>query len=238
MPVRQTAVAPAWRFESRRSLSRRRKAEAPDRRIPTAWAPGLSIRRVNDADLVARALAGDTSAFGELVDRHRSAVFRVAFTALGSHAEADDAAQDACVVAFERLHTFRGEASFKTWLLTIVWHQAINRRRSVMRWLKRTVAPAHQREDAAHEAMDVASGDDSPEQRLATGQMRRAIVEEIRRLSPTLRDALLLAQSGDYTYAEIGAMLGVPTGTIKWRVSEARRVIKTRLRQRGFVDVG
>jgi RNA polymerase sigma-70 factor (ECF subfamily) len=86
--------------------------------------------------------------------------------------------------------------------------------------------------------MNLASADDSPEQVMATRQLRCAIADEIRRLSSTLRDALLLAQSGEYTYEEIGAMLGSPIGTIKWRVSEARRVIKVRLRERGFVDVG
>jgi RNA polymerase sigma-70 factor (ECF subfamily) len=207
-------------------------------RIPTARRPRLSIACVTDADLVARAREGDTSAFGELVDRHRSAVFRAALAALGSHAEADDAAQDACVMAFERLQTFRGEASFKTWLLTIVWHQSINRRRSLSRWFRRTVAAARQPQDADERWLNVASGDDSPEQAMATRQLRRAIADEIRRLSSRLRDALLLAQTGEYTYEEIGAMLGSPTGTIKWRVSEARRVIKVRLKERGFADVG
>jgi len=59
--------------------------------------------------------------------------------ALGSHAEAEDAAQDAFVLAWRRLDGFRGDASFRTWLLTIAWHQAINRRRSVMGWWKRMV---------------------------------------------------------------------------------------------------
>ena len=108
--------------------------------VPTATLARLSIPRVSDAELVARARDGDSSAFGELVDRHRTAVFRAALAALGSRSDADDATQDAFVMAFERLHTFRGESSFKTWLLTIAWHQAINRRRSVTRWWKRTAA--------------------------------------------------------------------------------------------------
>jgi len=87
---------------------------------------------VNDAELVALARQGDTSAFGELVDRHRVAVYRAALAALGSHAEAEDVAQDAFVTAFRKLAGFRGDASFKTWLLTIAWNHAINRRR----WLR------------------------------------------------------------------------------------------------------
>ena len=53
--------------------------------------------------------------------------------------------------------------------------------------------------------------------------------QAIRQLSPTLRDTLLLAASGDYTYEEIAAMLGTPIGTIKWRVSEARRIVAARM---------
>ena len=49
--------------------------------------------------------------------------------------------------------------------------------------------------------------------------------------------AALLAQSGAYSYEEIGAMLKVPTGTIKWRVSEARKIIRQQLRERGYGDV-
>jgi RNA polymerase sigma factor (sigma-70 family) len=101
---------------------------------------------VSDVDLVARARQGDPAAFGELVERHRMAVYRAALAALGSHADAEDAAQDAFLVAFRRLDTFRGDSSFKTWLLTIAWHQAINHRRSLGRVWRRMVAPKDQEE--------------------------------------------------------------------------------------------
>jgi RNA polymerase sigma-70 factor (ECF subfamily) len=192
---------------------------------------------VTDADLVARARQGDAAAFGELVDRHRAAVYRAALAALGSHAEAEDAAQDAFVRAFRRLDSFRGDASFKTWLLTIAWHQAINRRRSVMRVWRRMVDPGggvEEREAAIH---SVAAAGPTPEEAAVQADLARAVRREIRALSPKLRDTLLLAQSGAYTYEEIGAMLRAPTGTIKWRVAEARRVIKDRLSDRGYDHV-
>src|SRR5437773_2925834 len=87
-----------------------------------------------------RAREGDHTAFGALVDRHRAAVHRAAMAALGAHADAEDAAQDAFVLAWRRLDTFRGDASFRTWLLAIAWRQAINRRRSVVKWWTRMVA--------------------------------------------------------------------------------------------------
>jgi len=195
---------------------------------PTSFALALSTFRVTDADLVARARQGDPAAFGELVDRHRTAVYRAALAATGSHADAEDVAQDAFVLAFRRLDSFRGHSSFKTWLLSIAWRQAINRRRTLTRMLRRFVTAAAGMEEPALMASIVATGP-TPEEAVVAGELLRAVRREIAALSPRLRDALLLAQSGEYSYDEIGAMLGAPVGTIKWRVSEARRLIRERL---------
>jgi RNA polymerase sigma-70 factor, ECF subfamily len=197
----------------------------------------VSTQCVTDADLVARARQGDSAAFGELIDRHRTAVYRAARAALGGHAEAEDAAQDAFLAAYRRLGTFRGDASFKTWLLTIAWHQAINRRRTLTRVLRRIVGevPAHAEAPDAAVAM-VASDGPSPEATAAHEELRRAVRAAIRALTPKLRDALLLAQSGEHSYEEIAAMVKAPIGTIKWRVSEARRLVKRQLQAKGFGD--
>ena len=197
----------------------------------------MSTVCVSDDDLVVRARQGDPAAFGALVDRHRSAVYRAALAALGSPAEAEDAAQEAFLLAYRRLNGFRGEASFKTWLLTIAWHQAINRRRSMTRLLRQIVQPTRD-EDQDSTLEQLPAREVSPEDAAARGQLHRAIRAAIRSLTPKLRDALLLAQSGDYSYAEIGAMLDVPVGTIKWRVSEARKLVKARLQERGYDHVG
>jgi RNA polymerase sigma-70 factor, ECF subfamily len=193
---------------------------------------------VNDAELVALARQGDTSAFGELVDRHRMAVYRAALAALGSHAEAEDAAQDAFITAYRKLSGFRGDASFKTWLLTIAWHHAINRRR----WLRftRRGRDGQERQEGRERQEGpegFADNGRSPERIALDRELGSAIVSEIRALAPKLRDALLLAQSGEYRYEEIASMLGVPVGTVKWRVSEARKVVRRGLSARGFEDV-
>jgi RNA polymerase sigma-70 factor (ECF subfamily) len=189
---------------------------------------------VTDAELLERARHGDRAAFGELVDRHRSAVYRAALAALGSHADAEDAAQDAFLAAYRRLDSFRGDASFKTWLLTITWHQAINRRRSLSRALTRIV---HSAADEESPIASVVAAGPSPEQSVAGDELRRAIRRAIDALPRKLRDTLLLAQSGEHTYEEIAAMLRVPLGTIKWRVAEARKVIRKQLREQGHGEL-
>jgi RNA polymerase sigma-70 factor (ECF subfamily) len=208
----------------------------PAAKCPTRQPVCVSTCCVSDADLVQRARQGDAAAFGELIDRHRAAVYRAALAALGSHADAEDAAQDAFLAAYRRLDSFRGDASFKTWLLTITWHQAINRRRGLMRiWRRMVAANRGDREQSVID--DIAAPDPTPEQAAVDDQLRSAIRQAIRTLSPKLRDVLLLVQSGEHTYEEIGMMLGVPLGTIKWRVSEARRKIRQQLSDCGYGDV-
>jgi len=209
---------------------------APLRGVPTGTRRRVSIDRVSDAELVRRAREGDSSAFGELVRRHQSAAYRAARAVLGSHQDAEDAAQDAALQAYRRLHTFRGEASFKTWLLTITWHEAINRRRSVTRLLRRLVQ-AGRAPEPEQTGFEPAAATPTPEDAAAAEELRRAIRDAIRALPAKFRDTLLLAQSGTCSYDDIAAIVGAPLGTVKWRVSEARRLVRLRLRERGFIDV-
>ena len=69
----------------------------------------------------------------------------------------------------------------------------------------------------------------SQEEDLAAAQLQQKVKRLIRTLPRKLRDALLLAGSGEYTYEQISHILGVPVGTVKWRVSEARRVLKQKI---------
>ena len=192
-----------------------------------------------DSELVRRAQAGDVEAFGQLVERNRRAVFRAALAAVGSATEADDVTQDAFVTAFQKLNGFRGDAQFRTWLLSITWRKAIDRRKSVTRWMQRLVAPAHPGESG--EEWDVMeklpSGARSQEADLMTSDLQQRLKPLIASLPKKLRDALLLAGSGDHSYEEIGQMLGIPVGTVKWRVSEARKVLKAKMAGMGYSDV-
>jgi RNA polymerase sigma-70 factor, ECF subfamily len=196
---------------------------------------GTEPSAATDLDLVRLAQAGDVDAFGELVERNRRAVFRAALACVRSPAEADDVAQEAFVTAYRKLGTFRGEAQFRTWLLSITWRKAIDRRKSVSRWLRLSVStPADAGEDAFNQMERVPSSGRSQEETFVDEELQRNVTRLIGTLPKKLRDALLLAGTGEHTYEEISHMLGAPLGTVKWRVSEARRVLKRKLAALGY----
>jgi RNA polymerase sigma-70 factor (ECF subfamily) len=197
---------------------------------------GTEPAEVSDLDLVRRAQAGDDDAFGELVERNRRAVFRAALAVLGSAAEADDAAQDAFVMAYRKLAGFRGDAAFRTWVLSIVWRKALDRRKSLSRGLRLTVSASNADAETTNWIEDMPEDARTQEESLAAAQLQKTIKLLIRSLPRKLRDALLIAGSGEYTYDEISHILGVPVGTVKWRVSEARRLLKQKMAAAGYAD--
>ena len=175
--------------------------------------------------LVASARAGDADAFGQLVQLHERVVVRTAMAALGRADDAEDVAQEAFVLAWRKLPNFRGDSSFRTWLLTIVWREALARRKARARWWQRFVSPRGDNGDDEVFAERTVSMAPSPED-IALGRSEgRMTVRAVATLPRKLRDTLLLSASGEHTYEEIAGLLGVATGTIKWRVSEARRLV-------------
>lgn len=183
------------------------------------------------AGLVTRALAGDGDAFGTLIDRHVRAAHRVARAALVHPHEADEAVQEACLTAWQRLADLDRPERFRAWLLSITWRKALDRRRSLTTWWRRLVPQMGP--DARDPLMEVAARGPSPLDETAAQDRDRAIAHVVRSLPPRLRDALLLAAAGEHRYEEIAAILRVPAGTVKWRVSRARQVVKDKLARMG-----
>jgi RNA polymerase sigma-70 factor (ECF subfamily) len=184
---------------------------------------------VSDDELVGLALDGDRAAFGELVERHQGAVFRTALGALRSRDDAEDVTQDTFVAAFKELRRYRGESSVKTWLLAIAWNRVRDRRRSVRQWLRVFVGGAH--DEWPHAPAD---GAKSAEGSLIDAEASREVRAVIGALPAKYRDPLLLSVFGEQTFDEIGCVLGIPTGTAKWRAMEARRLLRLKLVNRGY----
>ena len=182
---------------------------------------------MTDEELVALARTGDADAFDQLVARHQAGAYRAALAALRNPHDAEEAAQDGLVRAWSNLGRVRGDSSFRTWLLTIVWNTALSRRRGVVQWMRRKAPLA--------EAVTLPEAAASPYREARDRELRVHIASAIETLTPKLRDALLLAHSGDYDYGEIALMLKIPVGTLKWRVAEARKQVKSRLQGMGYV---
>jgi RNA polymerase sigma factor (sigma-70 family) len=188
------------------------------------------------AHLATRARGGDAEAFGALIELHGRAARRVALVALGNAADADEAVQDACLTAWQRVASLDDPKAFRAWLLRITWRKALDRRRSLTRWVRR-LATSHADEAGASDPWDLVT-EDAPDQEdaLLTRERDRAIARVIRSLPEKLRDPFLLAATGEHPYEEIARLLKVPVGTVKWRMFEARRVIKAKLARMGIVE--
>lgn len=197
--------------------------------FPTAVRPPPSTAPVTDLELVERARRHEDEAWAELVHRHHVAVYRTAYAAVLRHDQADDAAQEAWMAAWQRLDGFREASSFRTWLLAIAWRKAIDRRRALSGWLRRLAwAPRDddEQDEVAYLADDVNL---DAETALLDREARQRVRRALGGVPRTQRDCLLLAAGGELTYDEIAGVLGIPTGTVKWRVSEARKHLRTRL---------
>jgi len=195
--------------------------------LPTKPTPRVSTPYVTDDELVERALRGDSTAFGELAFRHGQAAYRAALAALGSAADAEDVMQEAFMLAFRKLPHFRRDASFKTWLLTITWRRALRWRHSPARRLARFVSLE------SRFSSDIVEHRPTPEQSVISGEIHSDVLRLIRSLPNRLRDPLLLSATGQYSYEELSDILDLPTGTVKWRVSEARRLLRAKLARLG-----
>lgn len=204
------------------------RAEPGPHLFPTARPLPPSTSSVTDAELVERARAGDHAAFGVLVERYQHVVVRAARAVLGRTDEAEDVAQEAFVRAYRHLAGFRGEASVKTWLLAITWRQALSHRRSLVARVRRLVA--HGDQDAFEPPATARLQDDV----LADVELRQLVARAVRTLPPKYREALMLSATGDYTFEEMSRALGVPAGTLKWRVSVARRRLREKLLRVGI----
>jgi RNA polymerase sigma-70 factor (ECF subfamily) len=201
-------------------------------------APAAMVDAGFDAEttrLAQRAQQGDADAFSALVELHQRAARRVAVAALGNLADADEAVQDACLVAWRRLQQLDDPAAFRAWLLRITWRKALDRRRSLTGLIKRF---RRERDDDAEVMEQIPASGGDPDTVLLARERDRAVARMIRSLPARLRDPLLLAAGQEHRYEDIAVMLGVPVGTVKWRIVEARRMLKDKLQRAGFGDRG
>lgn len=167
----------------------------------------------SDENLAFAAANGDAAAFSALIERHYDGLFRLAFRLTGARAEAEDLTQDICAALPAKLARFRGSSRFTTWLWRVTVNAAHDRRRRA----------------ATHARHADGWGDWELNRRAAIEEDAQAadwLTTAMRALPPDLRDTLALVLD-DRTHAETAEILGVSEGTISWRMSQAKKHLRT-----------
>jgi RNA polymerase sigma-70 factor, ECF subfamily len=163
-----------------------------------------------DEELVRRAVGGEISAFGILVERHERRVYNLALRMTGREDDARDATQDTFLTALRKLSSFRGDAAFTTWLHRVT----VNACYDLLR--KRGKAPMLER-DAEHAPEPRPVPDHAADVDLSI-DVRRALLE----IPEDYRVVMLLHDVQDLPYDEVAAIVGVPVGTVKSRLHRGR----------------
>lgn len=170
---------------------------------------------LSDSDLLARHVAGEPDAFGELVRRHRDRLWAVALRTLGDREEAADAVQDALVSAFRAAHTFRGQSAVTTWLHRITVNACLDR---VRKAASRKTSPVDDTE-RLEQLLEPHESAEAPAERQ---DLHRELLVALGTLPAEQRAALVLVDMQGYPVAEAARILEVPTGTVKSRCARGR----------------
>jgi RNA polymerase sigma-70 factor (ECF subfamily) len=181
----------------------------------------------SDQELIAATLARETAAFGELVQRYQNRLYGALVHMLGSTEDARDVAQEAFVLAFQKLTTFRGDAQFYSWLFRIAMNAAVNFRRK-NRSLGLSIDASKER--TGSEPLDL-NRDARPEQPLELAERQRIVRDALAQMTEEFRDALVLADMEELSYEEISQVLQIPIGTVRSRIHRGRAELRDKLRR-------
>jgi RNA polymerase sigma-70 factor (ECF subfamily) len=179
-----------------------------------------------DEQLVERAIAGDTDAFGEVVRRWERKIYALAYGFTGSVEDARDAAQETFVSAYRNLRSFRGEAKVSSWLHRIAVNHCITRQRRSRVRAETAIEEAVENEGEGF----LSAGEQSSPARAAEAKERNeAVRRAVAALTPELREVVLLKEFEGLTFQEIADALQVPLSTVKSRLYTALRQLRMRL---------
>jgi RNA polymerase sigma-70 factor (ECF subfamily) len=175
--------------------------------------------RLLDRQLVARCMRGDPLAERALYDAHVERIYRLMHRMAGDPDLAADFTQETFIRAFERLAQFRGDASLSTWLHTIAVSVALNGMRKVKRF-RASAEPVAAIDSDERLALQPAG---------FTADLRARLQAAVDALSEKLRPVFVMHDVEGYTHEEIAGALGIPVGTSKARLFDARAKLRMAL---------
>lgn len=183
-----------------------------------------------DAQLVQQCLQGDGSAWEELVRRHTRRIFNICYRFTGNRTEAEDLTQDVFLRIYRTLGSYRSaHGGFATWMTSVTRNLLIDHYRRTKR---------DRITDSLDDAMPVVENKESvarrPDEQALLGELSGQVQTALTRLSPELREAVILRDLQQLEYIEIQRVLEVPEGTVKSRINRGRIELARILQQMGI----
>ena len=185
-----------------------------------------------DHSLVSRCLGGDEAAWEELVRQHTRQVYGLCYRFTNSAQEAQDLTQEVFLRVFKTIKTFRStEGSFGTWLARVTRNLLIDHYR---RTRQQRVTDSIEDQLPVLEQVGT-SGAGRPDQALAGREASEILQAALQKLSPDLREAVILRDLQEMEYREIAQVLAIPEGTVKSRINRGRAELARLLRKQKLV---
>ncbi len=180
-----------------------------------------------DEDLVALAKAGDSAAFGKLIERHRRFCMEKAYSILRNRGDAEDEVQNAFAKAWTHLDQFQGAGSFGGWISRIVSNQCLMRIREQQGIRMISIDQVFQSETSYR--LEVIDQESLPEDVVGDNEVTQIVKEEIRKVPVLLREPLIMRDLQRLAMRDIAAHLRISIPAAKSRLMRARHELKGRL---------
>jgi RNA polymerase sigma-70 factor (ECF subfamily) len=175
----------------------------------------------DDAKLVRAAQDGDTTAFEELVARHRDKIYARAYSMVRNEEEAIDLSQEAWIRGWQRLKQFQGESSFSTWITRVVINLCLDELRKQKRHRAESIEEMDEESGGVERQMPAVVV--NPTEKLERGELRQRIDRALDQLSYEHRTVLVLHEFEEMEYKEIAKAMECSIGTVMSRLFYARR---------------
>jgi RNA polymerase sigma-70 factor (ECF subfamily) len=184
---------------------------------------------VDDADIIRRVRAGDTDAFGLLVEKYGGRIQRLVRGYVRNEKDAEDVVQDSFVKAFARLDRFDGRSAFFTWLYRIAANTSMDHNKKVRRRPPALPLDAQREDEEGRGAIAPPAKGPTPLQGAMTAELRRSIDEAMASLPDIYREVIVLREMEGLSYDDMSRAIGVSRGTIESRLFRARERLRARL---------
>lgn len=186
------------------------------------------IGKLEDAELVQRALKREGGAFRTIMEKYNQRLYRIARGILRNDAEAEDVVQEAYVSAFTHLDSFRGDSSLPTWLARITMNEALGRLRAQRPTVDIVKFEAH-RTAAEIIQFPLTSKSDDPERTMAQRQILQLVEQATDNLPEVYRIVFITRVIEGMSVEDTAEILGIRPETVKTRLHRARRLIREQL---------